>query len=256
MGSTLRDFGADAGTADAADALQRLEATYRELQLLAGRIISVYKERNAIIPCAVRDRYNKAVKTYLQMGNDVIQQLVQRGYRPVQQLIDMQGNVLKSFTEPTPVRPTTFVVLDCPGATLAGRQLGVAPAVVALIVQGTVRIVIFLGAAIVGLSTLKTIILKLWPSTSEQLIQEQKAWLERYLACVESKLPPEQCRDVAGLQPVKGRSIPEMIGVAVIIAGAAFGLYQLVKRYRANFGDDGALALAAWDIASMARRSR
>lgn len=137
------------GTLDAPAAIQRLQARYASLSLLASKISKVREP-----PCDIIDAYNRAVQNYKRVGQDVFNQLGAAGLA-VEQIVYKDGQ-----PEPDPLRPDhvktirraaplplpVFVKLPrCPGMTaLSGSEIFGSP-----IALGGVPVAVAAATAIV-----------------------------------------------------------------------------------------------------------
>ena len=216
---------------DAGSALVRLQTMYADLQIQAGKIIKAFAGQ--IVPCGVRSSYNKAVKSYLDIGAAVIDQLVKKGMKPVQFVKDREGKFVtdaeghvKTLTVEAPLRPTVFVVSDCPPGTtaLSGAdvfggayspsvaEFGIAPAIVGAYALCAANMLVCFALVAAGVyltkEAVKDIIIS-WPTDRERYQRDQKGWVDAYLSCVEgatsrgvpAMTADAQCKLTAGPAP-------------------------------------------------------
>jgi hypothetical protein len=176
-------------------ALAGLAEQYRNLQLQAGRILTLF---GSDAPCEVINRHYAAVDAYMQAANDVFGQLTRQGFTVVQQLYNLQGEKTGEQKGPEAVKPAYFepctsgingtagfrdyrnstqfghVVINLGLTTDNG--LGVLP-VIAWIV-----IVLIVGATAVAVT--HTIVVNN-PALPIKQVEAQGVWMDNYLSCVE-----------------------------------------------------------------------
>jgi hypothetical protein len=191
-------LGAGQETADRA--LADLSNMYRNLQLQAGRVLTLFGS-NA--PCEVINRHFAAVEDYVAAAGNIFQQLTAQGFTVVQKLYNLQGQQVGEQKGPTPVRPAYFE--PCKGGSgingfgfgrFAGQphfgrtvlNLGMVPNSADLGAFPLVAVVIIaLVAGGTAVAVTHTIMVNL-PSQPVAQVQAQGVWMDNYLTCVERKL--------------------------------------------------------------------
>ncbi len=250
--------GAVAGQITADQALANIAEQYRNLQMQAGRILTLFGS-NA--PCEVINRHYEAVNSYMTAASDVFQQLTKQGFTVVQQLYNLQGEKTGEQKGPEPVKPAYFEPCKSAGmggaigfksasfrdSTATGRMvlnlgattdngLGVLPViawiVIALIAGGTV------------VAVTHTIVVNN-PALPIKQVEAQGQWMDNYLGCVERSMKNQgldhakadaACRGLtAPPEPPKPLDINQLLMwglVGVGIVGGAALLAYLVRRDR------------------------
>lgn len=249
-------------TAD--QALADLAEQYRQLQLQAGRILTLF---GSDAPCEVINRHYQAVQAYMAAASDVFGQLTRQGFTVVQQLYNLQGQKTGEQKGPDPVRPAYFepcgAGLSGVGSTQFGHVVvnlgttvnngfGVLPViawiVIALIAGGTAVAVTY------------TIVVNN-PALPIKQIEAQTVWMDNYLGCVERTMKTAGmtheradalCRGLtAPPAPPKPIDMNQLLMYGLIglgIVGAAALVYAAVQRSRRGQHEPEALAPAADDF--------
>jgi hypothetical protein len=190
-------LGAGQETADRA--LADLANMYRNLQVQAGRILTLFGS-NA--PCEVINRHYQAVESYTAAASNIFQQLTAQGFTVVQKLYNLQGQQVGEQKGPTPVRPAYFEPcrntsgLGGFGGRFTGQphfgrmvlNLGTVPEAADLGAFPLVAVVIIaLIAGGTAVAVTHTIMVNL-PSQPVAQVEAQGVWMDNYLTCVERKM--------------------------------------------------------------------
>jgi hypothetical protein len=173
-------------------ALASLAEQYRNLQLQAGRILSLF---GSDAPCEVINRHYDAVQNYMAAASDVFGQLTRQGFTVVQQLYNLQGEKTGEQKGPEPVKPAYFepcasglkgansfrdstqfghMMLNLGVTTDNG--LGVLPVVAWIIIA------LIAGGTVVAVT--HTIVVNN-PALPIKQVEAQGIWMDNYLSCVE-----------------------------------------------------------------------
>lgn len=245
-------------TADAA--LANIAEQYRNLQMQAGRILTLFGS-NA--PCEVINRHYEAVQAYMTAASDVFQQLTRQGFTVVQQLYNLQGEKTGEQKGPEPVKPAYFE--PCKSAGMGGAGAGFrsanfrdstafAPVVVNVGTLGNganlgvfpiiavIVIALIAGGTIVAVT--HTIVVNN-PALPIKQVEAQGMWMDNYLGCVERSMKNQGLDHAHADAACRGLTAPPappkpidmnqllfwgLIGVGVI--GGAALLAYLIRRSR------------------------
>jgi hypothetical protein len=171
-------------------ALADLAEQYRNLQLQAGRILTLF---GSDAPCEVINRHYQAVDGYMQAAADVFGQLTRQGFTVVQQLYNLQGEKTGEQRGPEPVKPayfepcasgfkgsfrdsTQFGHMMINLGVTTDNGLGILPVVAWIIIA------LIAGGTVVAVT--HTIVVNN-PALPIKQVEAQGIWMDNYLSCVE-----------------------------------------------------------------------
>lgn len=233
-------------TLNAATAAQFLQKRYADLQVLAQKLVDTGNATKQPLPCSVISDYNKAVKEYLEVGNQifaqlnahkiVIEQVVYRDGKPALDPNDETKMLTKAVV--APLRPAIFVPgPGCPDATRldgASTPLGIAPAIVAAIPTAlaagrVIGIWLFrLGMAYLTVEALTKIVIIVRGYAADHVdpVVLAKAYTDCIEKAVAAGVPPLQAAAACGKQVERnsGLGILGYVGLATLLVGAGVGL--------------------------------
>lgn len=244
MATTTKDLQLNAETASAF-----LQKRYADLQILAAKLVNIVNTTHRPLPCKVVSDYNAAVKEYLDIGNQVFEQLGEHKI-VVEQIVYRDGVPVKDPSDPnkvltqaviSPLRPAIFVPgPECPNAVrLAGAAeapLGIVPAVAAVAIEGLITVGVWafrLGVAYLALEALKQIaIIVRVVSDREDPVAIANAFATCVDTAVKSGVSPASAAASCEKKtvPGAGMSLLAKIGLATVVAGAGVGVYYYLKK--------------------------